>query len=316
MSQFITTAFVQQYTNNFMFLSQQKGSRLRNLVRTESGIVGSSAFYDQIGSVAAQARVTRHGNTPQLDTPHSRRMVTLADYEWADLIDDLDKVRMLADPTSAYMQSAIMAMGRGMDDVIIAAALGSSNTGVSGATAVVLPNTQKLVANDGAATSAFNLNTLLQIKKKFDDSDVDESIQRNIALSSQQLQDLLNDSHIQNHDYNTVRALVTGTVDTFAGFSFVRTQRLPINATTPAYTASSGVVGAGTNGLTNSRSVIAWAQDGLLLGIGRDAKGRITERDDKSYATQVYASMALGATRMEEVKVVQCYCKESNSVAS
>src|SRR4051812_39849048 len=114
----VTTAFVQQYTNNFMFLSQQKGSRLRSLVRVEPGIVGTSAFYDQIGAVAAVARTTRHGSTPQIDTPHSRRMVTLADYEWADLIDDLDKVRMLADPTSSYMQAAYMALGRSIDDVI------------------------------------------------------------------------------------------------------------------------------------------------------------------------------------------------------
>ena len=36
MSNQITTAFVQQYSNNVQMLSQQKGSLLRNSVRVES----------------------------------------------------------------------------------------------------------------------------------------------------------------------------------------------------------------------------------------------------------------------------------------
>lgn len=316
MSQFITTAFVEQYTANFAFLSQQKGSRLRGLCRVESGIKGRDSYFDQIGAVAAQPRTTRHGSTPQLDTPFSRRQLTLADYEWADLVDDLDKVRTLIDPTSATLQAGIMAMGRAIDDVIIAAATGTSQTGVTGGTAVVLPATQKLVPTDGTTVAPFQLPTLLAIKKKFDDNDVDESTPRYIAVSSQQLQDLLNDNRIQNHDYNTVRALVMGQIDTFCGFKFVRSQRLTTGAA-PAFDKTTGIVGGGgSNGLTNARSVFAWAEDGITLGIGADVKGRISERDDKSYATQVYASMALGATRMEEVKVVQCFCKESNSVLS
>ena len=60
-----------------------------------------------------------------IDTPHSRRMVTMADYEYADLIDDQDKIRLLVDPTSTYARAAASAMGRAIDDVIIAAAIGT-----------------------------------------------------------------------------------------------------------------------------------------------------------------------------------------------
>ena len=56
-----------------------------------------SAFFDQIGVTAAQLRTSRHGSTPQIDTPHSRRKVSLDTYEWGDLVDDADKVRMLID---------------------------------------------------------------------------------------------------------------------------------------------------------------------------------------------------------------------------
>ena len=87
MSSQITTAFVQQYSANVQMLSQQMGSRLRDAVRVES-IVGKNAFMDQIGVATAQLRTSRHADTPQLDTPHARRRLSLADYEYADLIDD------------------------------------------------------------------------------------------------------------------------------------------------------------------------------------------------------------------------------------
>ena len=131
MSTQITTAFVEQYSSNIQMLSQQKGSILRDKVRLES-VTGKNAFFDQVGSVTASVRSTRHSDTPQSNTPHSRRRVSLVDYEFADLIDDLDKVRMLVDPTSTYALGYFAyAMGRAMDDAIITAALGSSDTGVA-----------------------------------------------------------------------------------------------------------------------------------------------------------------------------------------
>ena len=94
MSVQITTAFVEQYKSNVFHLAQQKGSRLRDAVRTET-VTGKSHFFERIGSVAAQLRTSRHSDTPRMDTPHSRRKVTMDDYDWADLIDNEDKVRML-----------------------------------------------------------------------------------------------------------------------------------------------------------------------------------------------------------------------------
>ena len=133
MSSQITTAFVQQYSANVQLLSQQMGSLLRDKVRVES-VVGKNAFFDQVGSVTAVQKTSRHSDTPQIDTPHARRRVSLSDYEFADLIDNQDKVRMLIDPTSTYAQAAAYAIGRAMDDVIISAALGTAFTGETGST--------------------------------------------------------------------------------------------------------------------------------------------------------------------------------------
>ena len=61
----------------------------------------------------------------------------------------------------------------------------------------------------------------------------------------------------------------------------------------------------------NDRTCIAFAQDGITLAVGKDVSARIDERADKSYATQVYYCMSIGATRMEEEKVVEIKCHEA-----
>ena len=138
-----------------------------------------------------------------MDTPHSRRMVTLADYEWADLIDDQDKVRMLADPTSTYARAAAAAMGRQMDDTIIAAANGTAYTGASGSTSTALPSGQKIAHGSGGLTVA----KLVSAKKILDANTIDPSIPRYIAVSPEQIEDLLNITTVTSADYNTVNTL-------------------------------------------------------------------------------------------------------------
>lgn len=310
MSSEITTAFVQQYSSNVFHLSQQKGSRLQGAVRHESQ-KGKSAFYDRIGSVTAQLKTGRHSDTPQLDTPHSRRMVTLADYEYADLVDDQDKLRMLIDPTSDYAQAAMWALGRAKDDVLIAAASGSAYGGETGTTTVALGTGQEIHAVAAGALSTLNIGALRLAKRILDTADVDPSIPRYFALKSYQLSSLLGTTEITSADYNSVKALVQGEVDTFLGFKFIRTERLGSLAATNIYNLTTGVYDAAGTAGTNNTRCLAWAQDGMLLATAQEIKARISERDDKSYATQVYASMGIGGTRMEEAKMVSVGAKDT-----
>jgi len=284
MSTQVTTAFVQQYSANVQMLSQQMGSLLRDKVRVES-VTGKNAFLDQVGSVTAVEKTSRHSDTPQIDTPHARRRLSMADYEFADLIDQQDKVRLLIDPTSSYAQAAAMAMGRAIDDVIITAALGTAYTGETGSTSTA--NANQIVH----ASAGLNIAKLRTAKQTLDLSDVDPSIPRYIIVSPKQISDLLNITEVTSSDFNTVKALANGEINTYLGFNFIVSNRLSLSGTT--------------------RSCIAFAQDGLALGIGKDVNARIDERADKSYATQVYYCMSIGATRMEEDKVVEVQCTES-----
>lgn len=290
MSTQVTTAFVQQYSANVQMLSQQMGSRLRETVRIEN-VVGKNAFIDQIGKATAQLRTSRHGDTPQMDTPHARRRLSLASYEYADLVDDQDKVRMLIDPTSSYAQAAAAAMGRAMDDVIISAATGTASTGETGSGSASLDATTNSVGSS-SSNDGLTIDKLIEAKRKLDLQDVDPSIPRYIAVGPQQIDDLLGTTQVTSSDFNTVKALVQGDIDTFMGFKFIMTNRLAVSA-------------------TDVRTCFAWAEDGLALGIGKDISARIDERSDKGYATQVYYCMDIGATRMEENKVVQIFCDET-----
>ena len=290
MSTQITTAFVEQYSANVTMLSQQMGSKLRKAVDVES-IRGKNAFFDQIGSTSASVRSSRHGNTPQINTPHSRRRVSLADYEWADLVDDQDKIRMLIDPTSSYAKAAAAAMGRSMDDVIIAAMNADAATGVAGGTTTALPSSQK--TSTAQQTDCLTIAKLLQAKFILDNNDVDPSLKRYFVCGPKQIQDLLNTTEVKSSDFNTVKALAQGDLNTFLGFEFIMSTRLPLDATN-----------------TDDRLCFGFTEDAIKLAIGKDVSARIDERADKSYATQVYYCMSIGATRMNETGVVQVPCDE------
>src|SRR5436190_17234708 len=142
----ITTAFVQQYSANMMAVAQQKGSRLRACVTVETG-VGVDYYFDYTGTVEAKSINDRHGDSPLNSTPQSRRRLDLAGYDTGDLIDGIDKVALLADPTSSYIEAHGNAMGRKMDDVIIAAALATAKTGVDGTTDVTFPSANQVAVN-------------------------------------------------------------------------------------------------------------------------------------------------------------------------
>ncbi len=286
MSTQITTAFVNQFSANVQMLSQQMGSLLRNAVDTES-VNGEKAFFDQVGQAAAVLRTSRHADTPLVETPHTRRMVTMSDYEYADLIDDSDKVRLLVDPTSTYSRAAAAAMGRAMDDVIITAALGTSQTGKDGSTSTALPAGQKIAHGSAGLTIA----KLVSAKELLDAASVDPSIPRHIIVSPKQISDLLNNTTVTSSDFNTVKALAQGEINSFVGFNFIVSNRLNTDS-------------------NSDRQVIAFAQDGLKLAVGKEPAARIDERADKSYSTQVYYCQTIGATRMEEEKVVEIACNE------
>lgn len=285
----IDTAFVKQFGTNITMLVQQRGSRLRSAVMLKTGIKGEQAYVDQLGSTTAVRRTTRHEDTNIVTPAHARRRITMYDWEHGTLLDNEDELKTLIDPTSSYVQNGAWALGRAMDSEILTQALGTAYSGKEGGTSVSFAAANQ-IANGG---SGLTVAKLITAKKLLDASDVDEEEPRFIAIRAAQMADLLNTTEVKSADYNTVRALVQGTIDTFLGFKFIRTQLVPLD---------SG---------STYRRVIAWAKSGLCLAVAADIRSSIDRRPDKSNAWQVLSKMGIGAARLEEEKIIEIGCVES-----
>jgi hypothetical protein len=292
----ITVAQKVQFGQNYQHLAQQKMSRLRNAVMVESGVVGKRVSIDQIGPTAARRRVTRNGDTVLLDVGHTRRWINLYDYDWATIVDQLDKLKTIADPTNPYAQQCAMAMGRAIDDEIINAAFATAVTGEEAGsteawgTNVVAVNSWAF--GTGSGNAGLTVSKVIEAKVLLDEGDTDPDEERYFACSGEQIGNLLATTEATSADYSNVKALAEGRMDTFCGFKFIRTQRL---------LQVSG---------QDFRRCIAWCKSGLALAIGAEPRTEIGPRADKNYATQIFGEMRIGASRTEIAKVVEVICDE------
>ena len=301
MSQQIPIAFVDQVKANILMLSQQKQPLLRGCCRPES-ITGDTMYVERIGPKDAQRRGARHGATPISDADHTRRKLSMADYVVpADLIDKPDKFKMLIDPQSVYAQNQAFSLNRAIDDVIIAALGGPVYGGHTGATTINNYDVGecRLIESDGSVEAAgsdhdattdtpLSIAKLLTCKQLLDDAEIDDSRQRYFLCNPYNLNQLLNTTEVKSSDYNTVKALAQGYIDTFMGFKFLKSTRL---------------VADGTD--VSASLCYAFAQDAIVLAVAEEPTVQIDVLPEKLHSTQVYSTLSIGATRVEGPAVVE-----------
>jgi len=302
----ITEWFIKEFSNTVYHVAQQKKSRLAGHARQETQSSKMKGF-DRIGAVDPVEMVNRHGDTPQIDTPHSRRNVILKDFNWADLVDDMDKIRTLNDPTNDYVIAAKNGFNRKKDEVFYDAAIGSALAGENGDSTVALPTTQKIASVASSALSGLNVNTLRLIKKIFraNETITEEEPTIYMTLDAESESNLLASTEIGSADYNSVKALVNGEVDTFMGIKFIPYEACKTEADVVKYNVTTGLYDAAGTSAAGGKKLIAWIPSGMISSMGQDIKARISERDDKNYSVQPYVQMSVGAVRMEEEKVLQ-----------
>jgi hypothetical protein len=289
MSTEVNKAFVQQFSSNLTHLAQQNGSRLMGAVERME-VTGKSALVERLGATSAQLRTSRHGDTPLIDTPHSRRRLILSDYEWADLIDKQDEVRMLIDPRSDYARAGSMALGRSLDDLIIDAADGNATSVDSSDSDSNVAVANTIDEDFNTANSDIIVEKVIEAKRILMSNEVDPQEDLYFVLDSTSLHTLLQETEVGSIDYNSVKALVRGEPGTFMGFNFIQSERL--NDSSESF-----------------KNCLAFVRSAIKVGMGKDINVRISERDDKAYATQVYACMSAGAVRVHEegLVVVEAY---------
>lgn len=306
MSVYIPVHFVQTYSTNVQFLLQDKGGKLAPYVQIGAHTGTLASPVDQVGAVKAQKRTTRHADTPLISTPGDRRWVEPIDWEWADLIDQQDRLRLLIDPQSAYTLNGVMALRRAQDDVVLGSFFATAKTGQNaGSTATF--NTSAIsaggrvvpVGTGSTGNTGLNVAKIRAVKKQFMKDHVDFDMERVCLLvTAEEHDDLLAETQVINLDYNDKPVLVDGKVTRFLGVEFV-----PLEFTDPTFYDSAPLMFSGTVNF-----LPAWCTSGIHLGIWNDVVTRISERADKSYSTQVYVKGTYGATRIEEKKVLRVDC--------
>lgn len=256
-------------------------------------------YHDRIGTVVFAEKTTRHAPTVAEEVEHTRIAVTMRDYRNTIYFDDEDKIRMgLRDPRNSYAMTQAKALGRKLDDVIIAAATGTTYTGETGGTAETYSATTYGVAVNAvapgqvAANSNLTIEKLIQARSKlFTAEAVSDGEPLVLAHSQSQLDSLLRSTEVTSADYNNVRALVDGRVDTFMGFKFVRLQ--------------------GLTKTSNNRTCLAFPKSAICVGMANERITNIDQRRDLNYTWQVWTQGTFGATRSWREKVVSIDCDET-----
>lgn len=287
----ITVAAVQQYKANVELLLQQEGSRLRGMVTTGSHVGKAASVVEQFGATTAIKKTNRHADTPLLDVPQDKRWVFPLDYEWASLIDNQDKLRMIVDPTSPYARAGAAAMNRAIDDEILIAIFGTNFTGENGTTTetfgTVDSGTYDVSTNVGGTSSNMNVAKLQSAIQKLMLNNKGELMEAVYGvITSTEHDSLLKEVQINNKDFGGSAVLVDGKVSRFMGVEFTISERLTV---------------------VNSTGHLCpvFLKSGMYLGMWNDLMTRVSERADKSHATQIYLCDTFGATRTQLGKTIR-----------
>jgi hypothetical protein len=320
----INQAFVKQFGNTLDLLTQTKGGKFTGKCIEES-IEGEAKFYDQLDSITA-TEATRTSNdgtdntfpvSPDNFIQHKRRMVEATPYDIGIMLDRFDKVEMLINPESQYVQQMGHALNRKKDIEFIIGALGAAKTGKAG-TGTSAEFTQ-LVAKEIGANTGMNLQKLIETRKTFEAAGVDLDDPLNkayVAMHPKQLHQLLTEEKVTSSDYASIKALVAGDINSFYGFEFVTSNLIPFTnaAGTGVYDAGGATrdfsstwssADAPVDGdSTTDRACFAWCHSGIRSVTNPNIETEIDKRADKRFNWYAYAAMRTGAVRMEEAKVV------------
>jgi hypothetical protein len=301
MSANLLNLYSQQYSSNVALLLQQKESKFAASVMVGSHTGEQASPVDQVGKVEMNPVNSRFQPKQRTDANVDRRWVTPESWDLQQLVDTFDKLKMVSDVNSAYVQNTVAAMNRRKDRTIISAFFGTSLTGKTGTTNTTFPtstDTNVVGVSYGATTS--NLS-VAKLKKGIElllsnDVDLDEE-EVFCGLGPKQNTALLNDIEVIDGNFKGANIDSKGRLMSWNGIQF-RHSNLFANGTDDA---------AGT-----SRAIPLWCKSGMHLGVWQDDVRRIRQAEElKGNPWEIYAYQSFGATRIEEGKVIRIWCREA-----
>ena len=295
----LISLYTTQFSTNLELLLQQKGSMLRGRVREGMHVGKMASPINQVGALSLKQPAGRFSPMPLSQASYQRPWVFPQEGELPQLVDTFDELQTVVDPKSALVETAVAAVGRAWDDVIMNQATASRYIGQDAAnlTTDTFSTSSFQIANNFGASAANGLTVAKMIEAKrilthyHNDLEMD---QPTMVIGSQQESDLLNQVEFVSTEFNERPVLVDGRVKRFMGFDIVVSERVP-QTTVGSY-----------------RGVLAFVKSGMYLGIWKDLTNRISQRNDlSSEPWQVYTSTMYGAARMQDGKVIQIVCADT-----
>lgn len=295
----LSANYAAQYGSNVYTLAQQRGSILRPYVTLEE-MHGEKRYFERVKPTTAVKVTNKYMDTPLVHTEFDRRTIHGEEWVWGDLFDWTDDLNLFIDPTSRIVESGAMALGRTIDDIVIKKGFdGVAYEGKEGTEQVAFPESQKIGITYGSnSNSGLTIEKLRRAYSMFGKADIDLSAPGNelyIAVTQQQMDDLLEGVDVKNNLYNAMLDLYCGKTNKFLGFNFVRTERLIKTESGDGF----------------SRQCAAWCKSGVILCVPQEIKMVVNTRPDKNNIWQAAGRMKAGATRIEDKKVVQIFCQEA-----
>lgn len=189
---------------------QYQGMALLNgTTRVRRNVVGNQAKFTLTGRGIAKQKAIQADVIP-MNVTHAHKTATLGNWHAADYTDIFAQAEVNFDEKSELAKAIAGAMGRRSDQILIdeAFAVGAS------------ANAAAVDTNVGGAASGFNLDKLLRLSKVLDDKGVPKDGRRHLSVTARALEQALLVSQFSSADYNGMRALMSGDINSYAGFKW------------------------------------------------------------------------------------------------
>lgn len=280
MSVNISTAFVTLFDSEVKQAYQ--GQRLlAGVTRERTGVQGNTVKFPKIGKGSATIRVPQTDVVP-LNVTYSQVTATMEDFIAAEYSDIFDQSHVNFSERQELVQVVSGAIARRMDQVVLDALTAASGT-----------NT---VANSiGGSNTNLNVAKLRAAKKALDAKNVPAD-GRCFVIHANSLDSLLSETEVTSSDFASVKALVTGDVDTFLGFQFI----------TMGDRDEGGLAIDGSN----DRTLFAFHKDAMGLGVSMNQTSRVDYIAEKT-SFLVASMFSAGSVAIDADGIVKVTCRES-----
>ena len=240
MSKTLSSAAQQQFDDDVKHAFQGSGM-LRDTVTVRNNVTADQYKFRAMGKGLANQKATQADVTP-MDVSHSLPTATLANWNAPEYTDIFDAAEVNFDEQTELAQVIAMALGRRLDQIIIDA----------------------LEAATPAATivhgsAGLTLAKITNASKELNDAGVPMG-DRYWAISAAALEDMLNTTGITSADYNSVRSLMSGDINSFMGFTWKMIE-----------TRAEG----GLDLTSTTRTTYAYHKSAIGLAIGIDIKSEV-----------------------------------------